>query len=257
MTSDLPLAPDRLFVWVWLPGRVEPVPAGVLERHAGVGASDAVTFAYGRSYLAAGHPPLYLPELPLRSGRQEPPPQLDTPGVIRDAGPDSWGQRVIMQTVLAQDVRDRDTAELGLLTYLLHSGSDRPGALDFQLSPTEYVPRLHTASVADLLVAADAIQSGEEAPEHLRTVLAAGSSVGGARPKATLRDGQRHVIAKFSAITDTYPVMRAEAVAMALARRVGLTVADTELIDVQGRDVLIVDRFDRAPTGHVVPSCPP
>lgn len=249
MTSELPSNPARLFVWVWLPGLVEPIPAGVLERHASAGVTETITFAYGRSYLAGGHPPIYLPELPLQTGRQEPPAALDAPGVVRDAAPDAWGQRVIMQQLLARDVRDRDTAELGLLTYLLHSGSDRPGALDFQLSASEYLPRLHDASVADLLVAADAVQAGELPPPHLGAILVAGSSMGGARPKSTLRVDQRPVIAKFSSPSDNYPVMRGEALAMELARRVGVTTAATSLIDVGGRDVLLVERFDRSLDG--------
>ena len=59
----------------------------------------------------------------------------------------------------------------------------------------------------------------------------------------------RQVIAKFSALTDTYPVMKAEAVAMDLARCVGLEVASTELVEVGNRDVLLVDRFDRSNDG--------
>ncbi len=71
-----------------------------------------------------------------------------------------------------------------------------------------------------------------------------------ARDHATLVDGDRQLIAKFPAPTDTYPVMKAEAVAMDLARRVGLTVAATELVEVDGRDVLLVDRFDRGRGGR-------
>ena len=62
--------------------------------------------------------------------------------------------------------------------------------------------------------------------------------------------GDRSLIAKFSSSTDTYPVVKAEAVAMDLARRVGLSAAHTELVEAMGRDVLLVQRFDRdAPHG--------
>jgi len=174
---------------------------------------------------------------------------LDVHGVIRDAGPDAWGQRVIMRRLLGRDVRDRDSTDLSLLTYLLESGSNRPGALDFQLSADRYLARTSAAPIEDLLRAADELQAGAPIADQLQEALDAGSSVGGARPKATIVDGDRQLIAKFSALSDTYPVMKAEAVAMDLARRVGLDVAATELIEVGGRDVLLVERFDRGPGG--------
>ncbi len=240
--------PDAAYVWVWLPGATDPVPAGKLERHKG---ADIITFAYGRRYLAReGARPLYRPELPLEPGRQLPLAGLTIAGVVRDAGPDAWGQRVILRRRLGRrDVRHEDPGSISLLTYLLESGSDRPGALDFQASATEHVPRTHTATLEQLQQGAADVESGAPMSPELFDALEAGSSIGGARPKATLVHGGRHRIAKFSSITDNYPVMKAEAVAMELARRVGMNVADTELVRVAGRDVLLVDRFDRAPDG--------
>ncbi len=75
-----------------------------------------------------------------------------------------------------------------------------------------------------------------------------GSSIGGARPKALIEDGQDKCIAKFSATNDTYAVVKAEFVAMPLAARVGLNVAAVELVQAAGKDVLLVKRFDRART---------
>ena len=150
---------------------------------------------------------------------------------------------------LGSSGRDADPSDVPLLDYLLRSGSDRPGSLDFQVSPSTYVPRLHNTSIEDLQRAADAIQDGTELDASLAEALTAGSSVGGARPKATLTDGSRHLIAKFSSPTDPYPVIKAEAAAMKLAEIVGLNVASTELIQVSGRDVLCVERFDRGAGG--------
>ncbi|MEX2487227.1 MAG: HipA domain-containing protein [Nitriliruptoraceae bacterium] len=245
MTSDARAA----YVWVWLPGSSDPVPAGILEQPAD---ADVITFAYGQHYLARNDArALYEPELPLRRGRQQPPTGMDVAGVIRDAGPDAWGQRVIMRRLTRRhDVRDQDPGHLSLLTTLLASGSDRPGALDFQASADTYVPRTHHATLEQLQQAAGAVEAGAPIDEELATALEAGSSAGGARPKATLVDGDKHLIAKFSSITDASPVIKAEAVAMELARRVGLHVAGTELIRVGGRDVLLVERFDRGPGGR-------
>jgi serine/threonine-protein kinase HipA len=236
------------YVWVWLPGATEPVPAGKLEQHEG---ADVITFAYGKSYLAREDArPLYRPELPLRRGRQEPLKSLRIAGVIRDGGPDAWGQRVILRRLLGKrDVRNVDPGNVSLLTYLLESGSNRPGALEFQASGETYEPRTHSATLEQLQQGAADVESGAPMSQELLDALEAGSSVGGARPKATLSHGDRHLIAKFSSLTDNYPVMKAEAVAMDLARRVGLNVAKTELVQVEGRDVLLVERFDRGPGG--------
>lgn len=97
--------------------------------------------------------------------------------------------------------------------------------------------------------AADAIQAGEPIEAEIARALTAGSSAGGARPKATLVDGKRHLLAKFSSLTDTYPVIKAEAAAMKLAKLVGLKVAEVELVKVMNRDVLLIERFDRNSDG--------
>lgn len=68
-------------------------------------------------------------------------PGLRMPGCIRDAAPDAWGRRVIINRKLGKKGPATEVAELDELTYLLESGSDRIGALDFQRSPTEYTPR--------------------------------------------------------------------------------------------------------------------
>jgi serine/threonine-protein kinase HipA len=241
-TSKDRAAPREAYVWVWLPGTTSPVVAGLLEADRGV-----VTFTYGRSYLARDDAiSLYEPELPLRSGRIDPGPGLRIASCVRDAGPDAWGQRVILALRTGHLGADSDTAELDQLTYLLESGSDRIGALDFQTSATEYRARHETAPLAELQEAAWALEQGRVLPEPVATALLRGTSVGGARPKVLLEDGGRHLIAKLSSTTDTYPVVKAEAVGMELARCVGLNVPETRVIRSLGRDVLLVERFDRS-----------
>ena len=133
------------------------------------------------------------------------------------------------------------------MTYLLESGSDRIGGLDFQASSTTYVPRVGKASLAEMQQAADTLQSGGQLSPELAEALLRGTSIGGARPKVLIDDGERKLIAKLSSTTDTYPVVKAEGVAMDLARRCGIDVAPTEVIASMQRDVLLVERFDRRP----------
>jgi len=159
------------------------------------------------------------------------------------------GRRVILNRTFGRRGKDVDTAALDELTYLLESGSDRIGALDFQHSPSEYVPRdARAATLEELLNAAGKVENGEPLTPDLDQALFHGTSLGGARPKAMIQDGDTKVIAKFSSSRDTYNVVKAEYVAMRLAARAGLDVAPVRLEHVSGRDVLLVERFDRSRT---------
>ncbi len=233
-----------VFVWVWLPDATEPVVAGRLDA-----TGETLQFTYGRSYLArAGAIPLYAPELPLQEGPIL--PRAGTaPGCILDAAPDSWGQRVILNRRFGGT--KQDTADLGVLDYLMESGSDRIGALDFQASATEYVPRVTgTVPLSELAEAAELVDRGVPLTPALSDALLRGSSIGGARPKAAIEDGDRRLIAKFSSTSDPFPVVQGEYVAMRLARLAGLAVAEVELTTVMDKHVLLVERFDREPDGR-------
>jgi serine/threonine-protein kinase HipA len=237
-------APKRVYVWLWLPGSTEPVPAGVIEQRG-----EIAYFNYGRSYVEREKTiAIYLPELPLQRGRIRPLQGLTIAGCISDAGPDAWGRRVIRYRMLGTADLNSEDDDLTELTYLLESGSDRIGAIDFQSSPEEYVPRTGEATLVEMQEAAERLEKGVPFSSELEMALLHGSSVGGARPKALLKDGVRSLIAKFSSTTDSYPVVKAEGVAMELARRVGLDVARTEVVESLGRDVLLVERFDRTST---------
>lgn len=232
---------SEAYVWIWLPGDDDPVPAGLVREHGSV-----VTFAYGNGYLRRSEAiSLYDAELPLRSGFQDPATGLTIPGCLADAGPDSWGRRAILNRLVG-GVADFDA--ISPLTYLVEAGSDRIGALDLQASPTAYVPRgTGRATLDDLLAFVRRVEDGVPVPPELEDALRAGSSVGGARPKALLRDGDRSLIAKFSAPADAWPLVRGEFLAMRMAERCGLDVAPVGLEHVGDRDVLVVERFDRVP----------
>lgn len=238
MTSE----PTAAFVWIWLPGASDPVVAGRLDT-----VDERIGFAYATSYLdRPGAVSIYDAELPLRRGYQYP-ASGQTRGVplcIQDAMPDSWGRRLVNYRL------NQVTAELGDLTYLLESGSDRIGALDFQASATDYVPRVvDSATLDDLATASERIESGQPLDPALDAALLRGTSIGGARPKALIDAGDRKLIAKFSSTNDMYPVVQGEFVAMELARRVGLDVAPVELTVAAGRHALLVERFDRTASG--------
>jgi serine/threonine-protein kinase HipA len=238
------------FVWIWLPGETEPVVAGRLESDNG-----NILFNYGKSYLdriGDSNPaiPIYEPELPLKAGLIPLPEGLTMPGCLRDAAPDAWGRRVIINKKLGFKGAGTDTAELDELTYLLESGSDRIGALDFQRSPTEYVPRtVNNVSMEELIQSAERVEKGVPLTPELDQALFHGSSIGGARPKALIQDHGKKYVAKFSSSTDLYSVVKAEFIAMRLAELAGLNVAPVKLAKAANKDVLLIERFDRVPKG--------
>ena len=247
MTSDRSggKAPDEAYVWIWLPGATAPVVAGRIARDG-----QRLIFNYGRSYLdRLGGIPIYEPELPLRSGAIAPEAGLGMAGCLRDAAPDAWGRRVILNRIFGRKGENAHTDALDELNYLLESGSDRSGALDFQRSPSEFVPRaVQCAMLEELLNAAEKVEKGAPLSPELDQALLRGTSLGGARPKATIEDGDKKMIAKFPSSTDTYNVVKAEFVAMRLAAGAGLNVAPASLAHAGGKDILLVERFDRERT---------
>lgn len=230
------------FVWIWLPGKTEPVVAGRLAKDG-----NSLVFNYGQSYLERDDAiSIYEPELPLKRDALPLLSGMTMPSCIRDGSPDAWGRRVLINRKLGVKGTDASNNELDELTYLLESGSDRIGALDFQKSPTEYVPRqAMAASLDDLQNAAESVQKGVPLSPELAIALNHGTSIGGARPKAQIETDDKKYIAKFSASTDLYNVVKAEFVAMRLASLVGLDVAPVSLATAMGKDVLLIERFDR------------
>lgn len=238
---------SEAFVWIWLPGAIKPVVAGKLTADG-----DKLVFNYGKSYLDRKNAiSIYDTELPLKAGALPLLPGLSMPGCIRDASPDAWGRRVLINKKLGLKSADADIARLDELTYLLESGTDRIGALDFQLSAFEYIPRSSVnVTLDELLQSAERVEKGIPLTAELDQALYHGSSVGGARPKALIEDGDTKYIAKFSSSTDLFNVLKAEFISMRLADLVGLNVALVSLTKSSNRDVLLIERFDRIHTGH-------
>lgn len=236
---------DLAYVWAWLPGQTEPVAVGLLRR----GPDGRLSFAYGRRYLASpGAVALY--GLPFTDGYTAPPDGWVVAPSIRDAAPDAWGRRVLMDRLMHRRGRNVDTDDLDEMTYLLESASNRVGALDFQRSAEQYVPRGDShADLAKVYDAATALEAGRDLSPDLRAALDSGTGIGGARPKAYLRYEGRESIVKLAVSDDPFPVVKAEGAAVELARRAGIDVPAARVIRVSGRYALAADRFDRTGTG--------
>ncbi len=247
----------EIAVWIWLPNQTEPVVAGKVWQGKFEPAfsdgprlgRDPWLYLYGRSYLEnANAISLYEPELPFSEDAIQPVEGLTMHGCIRDGLPDDWGKRVIVRQ-LEQQTAGLCVENSGEATYLLESNSDRIGTLDFQRSVSEYVPRnLEEATLEQLADVAQIVEEGKVLPSELYLALMHGTSVGGARPKAAVEDGNQKFIAKFSSSLDSHEVIRTEFVAMKLALACGLRVAPVELRSVRGRDALLVEKFDRIKT---------
>lgn len=169
---------------------------------------------------------------------------------LKDATPDSRGERVIGNRLGSGDT------EFSAETYMLDSGSNRLGALDFQESAEEYRPRADAAGLDELYDAAEKVLAGEPLDPAIGDALMNGTAIGGAHPKVLISDNAGvEYIAKLSVSTDAHPWIRAEAAAIELARLSGIQVPKARVATSMGRDVLLIERFDRTPGGrrrHVI-----
>jgi len=233
---------QQTYVWIYLPNQVEPVVAGKLSFFNG-----KMIFNYGTSYLDRDNAiALFMPELPLARGAINPFNGLNIHGCLRDGSPDAWGRRVIINKKFGVSARHIDPIEISEITYMLESGSDRIGALDFQLSATHYQAReIVNVDIEELIYSADMIQQGIPLAPELALAIQYGSPIGGARPKALVQSDNKKYIAKFSSSTDLYSVVKAEFVAMRLAFLAGINTSKVKLVQSANKDVLLIERFDR------------
>jgi serine/threonine-protein kinase HipA len=233
----------------------EDVFAGRLwahRRHA----SESATFSYAPEYLARRDAYELDPMLALAEGRQQTPLGRPIFGAFSDCAPDRWGRRLIHRAE-QQRAREAKAAERshGEIDYLLGVRDDmRQGALRLReprssiyLADEEHgVP--HLLQLGELLGAAERLERDEATETELQMLLRGGSSLGGARPKAHVLDSAgQAAIAKFpSPANDEWEVIRWEAVALQLARNAGITVPSSALHTIDGKGVLILERFDRS-----------
>lgn len=239
---------SECFVYITLPGQVSAVTAGrfvlgLTERGDPLG-----RFVYGRSYRENPQAVEIDPvELKLSPRTYETVQLNGVFGALRDAGPDYWGRRVIE--------KHAGKVQLGELDYLLESPDDRAGALSFGLNnvppapmrnfnKTIDLPKLQ--ALADALIKDD-IPNDPEA-QQVQDLLLLGTSMGGARPKAVVQDNTGLWMAKFNRADDRWNNTRVEHAMLRLARECGITVAESRVETIGGKDVLLIKRFDREKT---------
>jgi serine/threonine-protein kinase HipA len=236
MTSEDP----RVYVWVFPASTSQPVVAGVVSPSK---TTTGLVFQYGASYVQRGGAALG-PDLPVERGRIFGPiPGLGMPSTIRDAMPDNWGRQVINRQ-LGADIED----QLPDMRYMLESGSDRVGALDFQERSDLYVPRIGGGTLRAVSEAAAAID--EDAPigaNLLRAVRNTLTAAGGSQPKAYVELDGRSWLAKFTTGYDSIsPLIKAERAALYVAQKAGYDVPQARLVELGGRGLtLLIERFDR------------
>ena len=251
---------DReVLVFVDLQGT--PIPAGRLWWRSR-GGRDSASFEYDTAWLR--HPERFAlePALTLTSGPFHTSAGRALFGAVGDSTPDRWG-RVLMRRAERRHAEREHRAPrtLSEVDVLLRVDDEaRQGALRFAVDPQGpflaepgdvRIPPL--VELPRLLAAADRVAGDTEGDEDLRVLLGPGSSLGGARPKASVRDsGGQLALAKFPHVGDEVNVVLWEAVALALAERNGIDVPARRLERVAGQPTLIVQRFDRR-AGHRVP----
>ena len=238
--------PTGCFVYIALPGATELVTAARFELTLDRSGIPLGRSVYGKSYLERADAVAFDPvELNIAPRVYETTAMQGVFGALRDAGPDSWGRRVIERRV--------GRSQLTELEYLLYAPDDRAGALAFGLDakpPPAQSRFSQTILLGKLQAIADAIITDKELPidpdvSQAEELLLVGTSMGGARPKAVVEDGDGLWIAKFNRPDDAWNHARVEQAMLSLARTCGIAVADSKTTSVGGRDVLLVKRFDR------------
>ena len=245
------------FVYIALPGQAEFVTAARFVLGTDRMGNPRGELVYGRGYLSrADAVPIDPIQLKLAPVTYQTLNLKGVFGALRDASPDYWGRRVIE--------RHSGGGELTEVDYLLYSSDDRAGALAFGLNREPPAPRRkfnQTIDLAHLQDLADRLIAEEDAPEQLpaqagqvQELLLLGTSMGGARPKVVVEDSGPEGgapalwLAKFNRVDDRFNHARVEHAMLRLAAECGVNAAESRVVQVGDRDVLLVRRFDRAYT---------
>ncbi|MDP9839836.1 serine/threonine-protein kinase HipA [Neorhizobium huautlense] len=244
-------------VHIDIDGQTRPVG---LARSNRVRGTETIMFEYDREWLTDPNRFSLEPALPLTRGGFAPPAGLTTFGSLGDSAPDTWGRRLMQRAERRTAERDgRAVRTLAESDYLLGVADEtRLGAIRFRWIGEEAfqapidngVPAL--IDLGRLLQITERVLRDEETDEDLQLIFAPGSSLGGARPKASVIDQHGHLsIAKFPKEMDEYSVETWEEIALRLADRAGITTPRHQLIDVAGKRVMLSRRFDRRDNARI------
>jgi serine/threonine-protein kinase HipA len=231
-------SPARLWAWLLIDPKKPRLVGEITQQSNG-----DVALTYDPQWLATGFAlsdDMPLAEQPMtpvhRIGRQP-----GAPGALDDARPDRWGEKVI---------RYLYKPGATVLDHLYFAGDERFGALGVSISNSSYtaftdrpLPRLEDAN--DLNQAIQIIDSGVGVlQEQQRSLVGAGGSLGGAKPKAVIAiDGEEWVLKFFNGEPFDLPLV--EHATMTMASKAGIRVAPTRLVRLTGEHALAVKRFDR------------
>ena len=238
-------------VYLELAGRSRPV--GIMRRHAARG-GERVTFTYADDWTSSGSGYPIDPALPLGPGTFRPPAGHAIFGSIGDSAPDSWGRALMRRRERRDAEREGRPVRTMQETDFLLGVSDeaRLGALRFRHRGETVFQAPREAAIPGLIAlgrlrsAAERVVQGVETDEDLRAIFAPGSSLGGARPKASVIDPNGNLsIAKFPKDSDEYPLERWEAIALDLAEAAGIRAAAHDIHDDRGKPIFVSQRFDR------------
>jgi serine/threonine-protein kinase HipA len=234
---------DDLTLW-YLGDPATPRYVGALKL---VSAGKGVSLHYGRAWLATGF--ALSEDLPLVDNEFLPPGRLAADaqravGAVDDARPDRWGEKVIRFV--------EKPKRLSLMEYLYFAGDDRFGALGVSTSSGTYSPRPggplpRLGDVQQLSEVAAKIEAAEPITTlEAKLIAGGGSPLGGAKPKALIDiDGEQWIVKFFNNEPVDTPLV--EHATMTLARRAGITAAETQVIRLAGANAIAVRRFDRQP----------
>lgn len=216
---------------------------------------ESMSFEYDRNWL--NHPKRFSldPALKLVAGSFHAASDKPLFGAIDDSAPDRWGRLLMRRSERKKAEHEKRTARaLKEIDFLLMVDDEgRQGALRFKREEQgpflttydkNHIPPL--VSVGKLLTAASHVMQDSDTEEDLRLLLAPGSSLGGARPKSSVRDKDGHLaIAKFPRKDDEINIIAWEAVALSLANKAGIQVPEWRIETVALQQILLSRRFDR------------
>jgi serine/threonine-protein kinase HipA len=233
----------------------EPKCIGVLSAHQAKG-KKAFSFEYDTNWLKSGQQFLLDPDISLFSGIQYPYQKVNF-GIFLDSMPDTWG-RTLMKRRAAQEAKQIKTPTLYDIDFLLGVYDvSRMGALRFKIDPlgdfldnNQNTSTPPWSSIRELQYAAESIEDdkdNDEIRKWLSILIAPGSSLGGARPKANIQDTDKSLwIAKFPSKSDTIDKAAWEYLAYKIALKAGIEMAPSRIEKINGNyHTFFTKRFDR------------